>query len=129
MEYRPLITREVYQLSLWRVDGYTCVKTKFAYFTPKSRFFEKETANMYEINFSLDGEHIIVSQKPEDQEERMENKLIIIIDAFSFDVVREKVIRLRLFNLPDYELNYRAIDKKIDHPHAEFVTYTSCQPF
>ena len=102
LEYQPPIVREKLQISLWRADNYTWVKTRDKYFTPShSRFYTKgrEGFKGFNMNFSLDGEHIVLIEKRGKASTNKE-QLIVIIDAFTFDIVKE-------YSVP-YSLNYIA---------------------
>ena len=99
VEYRPPIIREKFQISLWRVDDYTCVKTRDKYFTPQNYKFTSGDCGSFKIVNSLDKETIILeeSQAPEHT-----HKLVIILNAFTLEVVSEHLIGVKQ---PDLDIS------------------------
>ncbi|CAI2365026.1 unnamed protein product [Moneuplotes crassus] len=92
VSYEPPILREKYQISLWRCDQFTCVKTKDRYFTPKSSKINRKGKHGFqgfEIQFSMDGEHIVLVEK---KAKNMEKQLIVILDAYTLEVVDEHMV-------------------------------------
>lgn len=98
IEYKPPIIREKFQISLWRVDNVSCVKTKDRYFSINNpRFVGNNTGN-FKINFSNDKDTITLVEVPEYGQN---NKHVVILDAFSLKKLSEQEIE---FCQPDLKV-------------------------
>lgn len=114
--------RETFQISLWKADNYTCVKTKDRYFTPSNeRFTEKGKQRFqgFEMSFSLDKEHILLVEK---RAKGIKKQLVVILDAFSLAPVSEYVIPYSIDYISGIDID-PLDEESYDDGWSEFLTF------
>ena len=114
--------REAFQISLWKADSYTCVKTKDRYFTPKNKRFTKKGKQGFqgfEVNFSLDKEHIILVEK---RVKGVKEQLVVILDAYSLALINEYIIPYSIDYISGADID-AADEESYDDGWSEYLTF------
>ena len=107
VEYQPAIIRSKFQLSLWKVDVYGCVKVKDNYISPENPKVDEKDFQGFKIGLSVDGNTFFLEEKGDASEE----KLILLIDPFKLTITKEIQVRVKdpdfdMENIDDYYDNY-----------------------
>lgn len=100
VKYEPPITKEKYQISIWKIDEFGMVKVKDRYFTPKTGVTDENIRDPYnfKMGISIDRENIYIEQT---QNQEINSKYVIVFDPCSLKVLSETNVIFKDTKLTD----------------------------